>query len=85
MARDYTSDRLQARAGGRQASTIPDTRRSSVVPLGDEGRKSHERETTPRPAGTGPPLRRQRKYQTNELLLEISSLCILFLQLNPST
>ncbi|KAF8893447.1 hypothetical protein BD779DRAFT_1506308 [Infundibulicybe gibba] len=58
-SRDFhNSERLQVRIGSRQSSG-PDPRRGSHVPE-SEGRKSHERETTPRPltTGTGPPVRR---------------------------
>ncbi|PFH49769.1 hypothetical protein AMATHDRAFT_76028 [Amanita thiersii Skay4041] len=56
--RDYTSERLQARAGGRQSSG-PDARRSSLASFGGdaEDRRSRERDT---PISTaGPPIRRQ--------------------------
>ncbi|THV05246.1 hypothetical protein K435DRAFT_745492 [Dendrothele bispora CBS 962.96] len=44
----HTSERLQHRAGGRQSSG-PDQRRSSLASFGDsEGRRSHERESTPK-------------------------------------
>jgi transcriptional adapter 2-alpha len=55
-SRDYhASERLQGRSAGRQSSG-PDPRRSSFPALGDvEGRKSHERESTPRLPGTSSP------------------------------
>ncbi|KAF8629133.1 hypothetical protein AX17_005719 [Amanita inopinata Kibby_2008] len=55
--RDYASERLQARAGGRQSSG-PDPRRSSLASHGDiEDRRSRERETPS--STTGAPARRQ--------------------------
>ena len=68
-ARDYySSERLQLRAGGRH-SLGPDPSRSSLASFGgdSDGRKSHERETTPKGIsisgmpGTGPPGRKPRQ------------------------
>jgi transcriptional adapter 2-alpha len=64
--RDYhSSERLQGRTVGRHSSG-PDPRRSSFPAFGEtEGRKSHERESTPRLPGTmsapAPLIRRPRE------------------------
>ncbi|KAK0462629.1 uncharacterized protein EV420DRAFT_1619133 [Desarmillaria tabescens] len=57
--RDYPSDKHQYRPGGRQSSG-PDPRRASLVSFDSEGRKSNEREATPRLPGSsaGPVVRR---------------------------
>ncbi|EMD33782.1 hypothetical protein CERSUDRAFT_142113 [Gelatoporia subvermispora B] len=60
LTRDYySSDRLQSRVGSARQSLVPDQRR-----LHDDGRKSIERDATPKPgaatpaSGTGPPGRK---------------------------
>ncbi|OCH88639.1 SWIRM-domain-containing protein [Obba rivulosa] len=61
LTRDYySSERLQSRVGSGRQSSVPDQRR-----LHDEGRKSLERDSTPKPgtatpnvSGTGPPGRK---------------------------
>ena len=65
-ARDFTSDRLQYRAGGRQSSG-PDARRASLTSFAGESEDRKSRESTPRLGptpgpSTGPPIRRRRKY-----------------------
>ena len=65
-ARDFTSDRLQYRAGGRQSSG-PDPRRASLTSFAGESEDRKSRESTPRLGptpgpSTGPPVRRRRKH-----------------------
>jgi transcriptional adapter 2-alpha len=65
-ARDFTSDRLQYRAGGRHSSG-PDPRRASLTSFAGESEDKKSRESTPRLGptpgpSTGPPVRRRRKY-----------------------
>ena len=65
-ARDFTSDRLQYRTGGRQSSG-PDVRRASLTSFAGESEDRKSRESTPRLGptpgpSTGPPVRRRRKY-----------------------
>ena len=67
-ARDFTSDRLQYRVGGRQSSG-PDARRASLTSFAGESEDRKSRESTPRLGPTpgpssGPPVRRRRKYTT---------------------
>ena len=67
-ARDFTSDRLQYRVGGRQSSG-PDARRASLTSFAGESEDRKSRESTPRLGptpgpSTGPPVRRRRKYST---------------------
>lgn len=62
-ARDFTSDRLQHRAGGRQSSG-PDTRRASLTSFAGESEDRKSRESTPRlnptpGPSTGHPVRRR--------------------------
>jgi transcriptional adapter 2-alpha len=68
VARDwYSSERLQHRAGNGRQSSGPDTRRASHASFApdSDGRKSNERELTPKngsaPNGTGP-IRKPRAY-----------------------
>jgi len=57
VARDwYSSERLQLRTGGGRQSSGPDVRRSSYASFGpdSEGRKSYDRELTPKVGGPAP-------------------------------
>jgi transcriptional adapter 2-alpha len=72
-ARDFTSDRLQYRAGGRQSSG-PDARRASLTSFAGESEDRKSRESTPRLGpttgpSTGPPVRRRRKYYLVQLTI----------------
>ena len=72
-ARDFTSDRLQYRTGGRQSSG-PDARRSSLTSFAGESEDRKSRESTPRLGptpgpSTGPPVRRRRKYCFAQLMI----------------
>ena len=72
-ARDFASDRLQYRAGGRQSSG-PDARRASLTSFAGDSEDRKSRESTPRLGptpgpSTGPPVRRRRKYYLVGLIL----------------
>ena len=72
-ARDFASDRLQYRAGGRQSSG-PDARRASLTSFAGESEDRKSRESTPRLGptpgpSTGPPVRRRRKYYYVQIII----------------
>jgi transcriptional adapter 2-alpha len=72
-ARDFASDRLQHRAGGRQSSG-PDTRRASLTSFAGESEDRKSRESTPRlnptpGPSTGHPVRRRRKYYLTQFII----------------
>jgi transcriptional adapter 2-alpha len=72
-ARDFASDRLQYRAGGRQSSG-PDARRASLTSFAGESEDRKSRESTPRLGptpgpSTGPLVRRRRKYYLAQIII----------------
>lgn len=76
-ARDFTSDRLQYRAGGRHSSG-PDPRRASMTSFAGESEDRKSRESTPRLGpipgpSTGPPVRRRRRYHYLSHLTVVSN------------
>lgn len=71
MSRDYySSERLsQLRTVGGRNSSAPDPRRAGSF-AGDSDRKSHERETSPKP-GTGPSIVRKPRMHRGPPMIDL--------------